>query len=346
MTDSGIRPIAVDLYGDVGPPASLGLRNYWPGLAITALAVLAAAFLAEHYGVPQTLMGLLVGLSLNFLGTDERLQPGLGVAASGFLKLGIIMTGARVTLLQIAELGPLACSSLVLLVAAVIATGMGLSKLARMGTSFGALVGASVAICGASAAMAVAAVLGERRASRAELMLVLVGISVMSALAMSTYPIFARELALSDRQAGFFLGASIHDVAQSLGAGYAFSERAGPIATVVKLARVALLGPVLMLAGFIQARHGGPGRGIPGLPWFVPGFLVVVWINSSGIAPPTVMNGLGSMSTVLVVASVVAAAVRSPISQVVGHGVRPLMVILCTTLASALISLLVAEVVL
>jgi len=102
------------------------------------------------------------------------------------------------------------------------------------------LAGGAVAICGASAAMAIISIWASRRAGQEKLTLVLGGISLMSSAAMALYPILARMLDLSDRQAGFLLGASIHDVAQSLGAGFSFLDSAGATATAVKLTRVAL----------------------------------------------------------------------------------------------------------
>ena len=126
------------------------------------------------------------------------------------------------------------------------------------------LAGGAVAICGASAAMALATMLGERRASQAQLTLVLVGISAMSAAAMVLYPLAAHALALSDLRAGFLLGASIHDVAQALGAGYSYSDAAGQIAAIVKLTRVALLAPVLAIVALFLPGERGAASGCRG----------------------------------------------------------------------------------
>ncbi|MGJ3627637.1 putative sulfate exporter family transporter [Sphingomonas sp. MMS24-JH45] len=136
-------------------------------------------------------------------------------------------------------------------------------------------------MCGASAAMALATTLGERRASQAQLALVLVGISAASATAMFFYPLIAHVVSgMSDRQAEFMLGASIHDVAQALGAGYSFSDPAGQTAAIVKLTRVALLAPVLALVAAVFRPEDGGGKAPP-IPWFVAGFFVLAGVNSS-----------------------------------------------------------------
>jgi uncharacterized membrane protein YadS len=229
-------PAAADLYGDlldVAPSMPLGWRAYFPGLLLTAIASLAAAYLAEHYGAPIMLMGLLIGLAFNFANADTRLHPGLGFASKTLLRWGIVLVGLQVTFGQIASLGVPAFAAIAAMVALVTLSGTAMSKYIGRGAAFGTLAGGAVAICGASAALALSSVLGEKRASQAQLTLVLVAVSAASALAMSLYPALAHMLQLTDRQAGFLMGASIHDVAQALGAGYSYSPEAGATATVV-----------------------------------------------------------------------------------------------------------------
>ena len=114
------------------------------------------------------------------------------------------------------------------------------------------LAGGATAICGASAALALYSLIGDKRVDQARFTLTLVGITVASALAMTLYPVLAAQLGLSDAQAGFLIGASIHDVAQAIGGGFSFSPAAGEVATIVKLTRVALLAPMLMLLSLIH----------------------------------------------------------------------------------------------
>jgi uncharacterized integral membrane protein (TIGR00698 family) len=297
-----------DLYGDIEATPKHNWRGYVPGLLVVAMGTLAAGFLSDHYGVPLTLMALLIGLSLNFLSADGRLTPGLAFASRSLLRWGIVLFAAR-----------------------------------RFGfdTAFGLLAGGSVAICGASAAMALATTLGEKRTTQAQLTLVLVGISAMSASAMMLYPLVAHAFHMSDLKAGFLLGASIHDVAQALGAGYSYSDGAGAIAAIVKLTRVALLAPVLAIVAMGLARWSGDGgkggeghaKG-PGVPWFVVGFFVLAGINSFGVIPPVVATGAERVAAAMLAAAVTATAIRSPLSQLLEAGPKPLLVIFAATLAA------------
>ncbi|MES2058497.1 MAG: putative sulfate exporter family transporter [Pseudomonadota bacterium] len=331
-------PMAADLYGDIEPSPKSSWQGYLPGLAIVAAGTLAAAFLSDHYGAPLTLMALLIGLALNFLSADTRLTPGLAFASRSLLRWGIVLVGVRITFGQIIALGPVALLCVLAIVALTIGVGILAARRFGFDTAFGTLAGGAVAICGASAAMALATTLGEKRTSQAQLTMVLVGISALSALAMVLYPIAAHALAMSDLKAGFMLGAAIHDVAQALGAGYSYSKDAGDIAAIVKLTRVAMLAPVLAIVALFL--RGDPSRAKgPGIPWFVVGFFVLAGINSFGVIPMVVAKGAEQIAGGLLAAAVTATAIRSPLSQLLEAGPKPLFVILAATVVAFLLSL-------
>lgn len=296
-------PAAADLYGDllepVGRQKVKGVRAYLPGLAMAGVASLAAAYLSDHYGAPIMLMGLLIGLAFNFVNADRRLHDGLNFASKTLLRWGIVLVGLQVTFSEIASLGLPAFVAIAALIGLVLLTGTLVGRAAGMGSAFGTLAGGAVGICGASAALALSSVLGERRVNQAQLTLVLVTISAASALAMSLYPAIAHMLHLSDRQAGFLMGASIHDVAQALGAGYSYSPEAGETASIVKLTRVALLAPTLALVALAYPANGEQrGSGLA-VPWFVLGFLGMTALNSFVALPAAVLTAVPKVATAL-----------------------------------------------
>lgn len=330
-------PQAADLFGDIERTRAAGWRDYVPGLLVAGLATLAAASLADRYGAPLTLLALLVGLAMNFLSADRRLTPGLALASRELLRWAIVLVGARITLAQIMALGPLSLLAVVAIVALTIAAGVLAARTLRLGAAFGTLSGGAVAICGASAAMALSATLSDRRVRQSELTLVLVGTSAMSSAALVLYPAICELLGLSDVQAGFVLGASIHDVAQTLGAGYAFSPAAGETATIVKLARVALLAPALALVALAfpaPLKISGGKRAAPLLPWFVLGFFVVASINSTGLIPAQATGFAADLSGWMLAVSVAATAIRSPLAEIVRSGPKPLLVGVVASLVS------------
>ena len=310
------------------PPLLRSAAAKLPGLALAVLAALLAGGIAQLYGAPLTLLALLIGLALNMLGSDPRLAPGLALASRDLLRWAIVLVGVRITLAQIIALGPLSLLAVLAIVGLTILAGVITAQALRLGPAFGTLSGGAVAICGASAAMALSATLGEQRIRQAQLTLVLVGTSAMSSLALILYPALCALVGLNDVQSGFVLGAAIHDVAQTLGAGYAVSPIAGETATIVKLARVALLAPVLALVA-LAFRSGPSAAGSPVaplLPWFVAGFFVVAGINSAGMIPLQISDLAANLSGWMLAVSVAATAMRSPLGDLLKAGPRPLLV--------------------
>ena len=335
-------PLAADLYGDLEPAPKVRAVDYLPGLGVAVVATLAAGYLSDHYGAPLTLMALLVGLAFNFLSGDQRLTAGLGFASRTLLRWGIVLVGARITFEQVWSLGPVALLAVAAILAATLLAGVWSARALGFGAAFGALAGGAVAICGASAAMALATTLGERRVGQAQLTLVLVGISAFSALAMFLYPILMHALGFGDSRAGFVLGAAIHDVAQSLGAGYAFSNGAGEVAAIVKLTRVAMLAPVLAIVALFFPVEGAARAGAVALPWFVIGFFAFAGVNSLGLLPAEVSHAARLGATALLATAVTATGMRSPMNALLATGPRPLLIIAAASLVALLLSIAAA----
>ncbi len=329
-------PYVADLYGEIllaqsgGPPRPIyRLSAYIPGLTIVVIASLAAAWFADHYGLPMILGGLLLGLALNFLAAQPKLHPGLDLCSTRFLRWGIVLLGLQVTAAQIGSLGAVSFGGLIAIMAMVMGAGLLGAKLAGQSRYTGWLVGGATAICGASAAMAIYAVIGRSRLDQAQFTFSLVGVTLCSAIALTFYPVIAGQLDFTDRQAGFLMGAAVHDVAQALGAGYSYSPGAGEYATIVKLARVALLAPIVMLIGLAIGSGGGEDGGARRggilaslkLPWFVIAFFGLLAVNSVLPIPGWVKEAGLIVSKCLLLFAVTAMAMRSRLDSLLDQGV-------------------------
>ena len=316
----------------------------FPGLAICGVAAAAAAWLSEHYGFPIILLGLLIGLALNFIAREPRTQPGLDFASRTCLRVGIVVLGLQVTVEQITALGAAPFLALLVVMAATFFAGMAGARFAAQSRYAGMLAGGSTAICGASAALALYGVIGKERLSQAQFALTLVGVSLASAFAMSVYPALAAELHLTDQQAGFLIGASIHDVAQAIGGGYAFSDAAGSYATIVKLARVALLAPIVVLVSLMLRGSESAGSAQPiwrrlALPWFIKAFLGTVVLNSLIAVPQVISHYALVGSKGLLLLAVTATAMRSRMDLLMEMGWRATIPVVTATLTSFLTAL-------
>ena len=339
-------PHGGDLFGELHlaemlPRTPATRAPLFPGLALCGVAAAAAAWLSEHYGFPIILLGLLVGLSLNFISHDPRSHAGLDFASRTCLRWGIVVLGMQVTFVQIQQLGVAPLASLLVVMAATLLAGLVGARLVGQSPWAGLLAGGATAICGASAALALYGVIGRQRLSQAQFALTLVGISLASAFAMTTYPLLAHELGLTDRQAGFLIGASIHDVAQAIGGGYAFSDAAGSAATIVKLARVAMLAPLVALASLaVPGGEGGSGGWralVP--PWFITGFIGVVAANSLLAVPKPVVDFALTGSKSMLLLAVTATAMRTRLDLLLAMGWRAGVPVVAATITSFLVAL-------
>src|SRR6188768_861108 len=273
-------------------------RTLAPGLLACGVVGAAAAFLSEHYGAPVMLFALLLGMAMNFLSADGPCRPGIEFTSRQVLRIGIALLGLRITVAQVAALGWGPVALVIVCVVLTIAVSMLAARLLGFQTLFGLLTGGATAICGASAALALSAALPHHPLKDKATLFTVIGVSALSTLAMVVYPMVAQALGLDARLAGVFLGATIHDVAQVVGAGYSMSTETGDTATVVKLMRVAMLLPVIVCAAMITRMQGADptGKRPPLLPWFAVGFLMLACINSTGWVAPVVQGSVNELS--------------------------------------------------
>jgi len=311
-------------------------RDLAPGVAIALTIAAAATFLSEHYGAPVMLFALLIGMAFHFLAVEGRCVEGVAFSSRTLLRAGVALLGVRITLADITALGLGSVLAVLGLIALTIATGFAAARFFGRKWRFALLTGGSVAICGASAALALAAVIPPNDKLERNTLFTVVAVTTLSTVAMILYPILFGALGLSDVQAGFLIGATIHDVAQVVGAGYSVSDEAGEIATIVKLLRVALL-PVLLLV-VIACLRSNPGAGArPKLPGFVIAFAAIVALNSFGLIPSVVAELLRAASGWLLVTAIAALGMKTTLKAMteVGGGHVGIVVIETLVLLAA-----------
>ena len=315
------------------------LRRLAPGVGVAVLVAAAASFLAEHYGAPVMLFALLIGMAFHFLAADARCGPGVAFASKTLLRLGVALLGLRITFTQITALGIEGIVTIVALVALTIGTGFVVARLFGRGWRFALLTGGSVAICGASAALAIAAVIPHNDKTERNVLFTVVAVTTLSTVAMVLYPTLFAALGLDDVTAGFLVGATIHDVAQVIGAGYSISETAGETATIVKLLRVALLPVILLIVVF--ALHSRAPQGVrPGLPWFVTVFAVLVALNSLLPIPTVVGDVANGASRLLLLTAIAALGMKANLRAFTELGSGHVWTVVLETLAMLAIALM------
>ena len=321
------------------------LRRNGAGLALAA-AVAVASVLAEPLvatvlksatgraiGIPAVVIALIVGMALHGVSQRPAFRPGITFAVKKLLRVAIALLGLRIAFGDIIALG---IGTAFLVVGAMIATllsGFLFARLFGRDEAYGALAGGATAVCGASAALATATVLPPDPKRDADTVFMVVAVNALSTVAMLAYPVLGTALGYDDRVMGIFLGATIHDVAQVVGAGYSVSEQAGASAVVVKLFRVFLLLPVVLAIGWwFASRGGGSGKANVPLPVFAIVFFLLALVNSVGAVPAEIKTVAGEISRWGLLIAIGALGLGTSVQAVLAVGWRHVAVVCGTTL--------------
>lgn len=320
-----------------GPRALVGqLRALLPGLLLSLTVAMAAGFMSRQYGGPQVLYALLIGLALHTVGSEGVLEAGFAFCSRTLLRVGVALLGARITLPVIFDLGWQSALLIALAVVSTIGIGFALSRALRLPFEQGIISGGSVAICGVSAALALASVFPRGPETERFTLLVAAGVTLLSTVAMVLYPLVATALKLNVVEQGLFLGGSIHDVAQVVAAGMMLSQGTADSATVVKLFRVALLVPVVLALALTMGAQlrstGGQPERKPLLPFFLVVFCVLVVLSSIGFIPPPAVEGASVVSQWLLVIAIGAVGVKVSPAELIRMGWAPAVLLISETL--------------
>ena len=295
----------------------------FPGVIVSMIVATTAQFLADQYSTPVMLLALLLGMAVSFLGQEGKTVDGISFTGKTLLRVGVALLGVRISADLIIGLGPQLIALVMIGVIATILFGLIIARFFGHSWRFGLLTAGAVAICGASAAMAISAILPKDARSEQHLIFTVLGVTVLSTAAMVAYPIVVHALDISDTNAGVFLGGTIHDVAQVVGAGFSISEPAGDTATLVKLIRVALLAPVVLVASLIIrsfAQAPEDGTKPPLLPTFVVVFIILAALNSLHLIPTEIANFLSQASRWLLLTAIAAVGMKTNLKHVLAVG--------------------------
>jgi uncharacterized integral membrane protein (TIGR00698 family) len=318
------------------------LPGFLLSLAIAALSI----FIEGRLGGPVMLYALVLGVMCHLPAMRPAFAAGLSFSAGHLLKVGVALLGAKITVVDVANLGIGTAALVIAGVTVAMIIGTGIGRVLGLKKDHSVLSAGAVAICGSSAALAISSVLPQSKDAECNTIMTVIVVTTLSTIAMVLYPFIAMLLNLSDAAAGIFMGVSIHNVAQVVGAGYVVSDGAGEIAMIVKLMRVACLVPVIVIIKLMfrgetkQAIDGSAvTKKLPLLPVFMVGFICIVLINSAGYIPTEAARVLSVVSRWALIAAVAALGVKTSLKDLIGVGIRPVLVLTVQTAFLAIFAL-------
>jgi uncharacterized integral membrane protein (TIGR00698 family) len=321
-------------------PATGGLARLLPGLALAATVALLAVLLRRVPVLATTsalMLAILLGMAWrNLAGTPAAAMPGLIACLRRPLRVGIALLGLQLTLTQVSEVGVGGVALLVACVAASFVFTVGAGRWLGVEPGLARLIAAGTSICGASAIVAANTVVRDSDESVAYSLAV---VTLCGTVVMLLFPLLGGALQMSDHWYGLWIGASVHEVAQVVAAGFAHGQEAGEFATVSKLTRVLMLAPLVLLLAALARRSAGTAAaaGKAPTPWFVYGFIALVLLASSGAVPDPLVDASRLASQSLLALALAAVGLCTDLRSIVARGWRPFAL---GGLASAFIGLL------
>lgn len=324
----------------------------WQGLLLCTLVSLAGIGAAAlpglaDSGVSPLVFALLLGLVLGNIPLDhlpgrlpsrrffERATPGLAFATRWLLRGGIVLFGLSLTLEQVMALGPRILLLDLLVITSVLVIGYQLgTRWLGMDRETALLTSAGSAICGAAAVLATETTIRARPAATA---MAVATVVLFGTLAMLVYPLLYPLTGMPEGLFGIYIGATVHEVAQVVAAGDAIGPDALANAVIVKLVRVMMLVPFLLIVGRWWLSRtaedavesaGRPAGGMT-IPWFAFGFVAMVIFNSLVTLPAALHQGLVVAGQMALTMAMAALGINTRLASLKALGVKPLILALC-----------------
>ena len=323
-------------------------REITPGLLLCALIGATSTLISQSYGGPLFLYALLLGMAFNSLFKGSRLEPGIKVTTTTILRAGVALMGFRLGLDTVFAMGAGTVLTVALGVALTIGTSLVVGKLLGRNQEESVLGGGAVAICGASAAMAISAALPPGQHKEKLTLFVVVGVTALSTVCMVLYPMLAYALEFTKYEAALLFGATIHEVAQVVGTAMLFGEGTAESASYVKLLRVAFLAPVVLgVSLWFRKAHqtADSGKKPKLIPTFLIFFFVFFAIANLVSIPAPVQILTQETSRTFVLLAIAGLGVKTSLFDMKSLGWRPIALLFANTVALLIFVLVMLKVV-
>ncbi|OBQ58971.1 hypothetical protein A9K72_26895 [Mesorhizobium loti] len=316
-----------------------------PGIVLVAM-ITAVAFSAHNVSgfalFSPMILAVVAGMVYsNVLGTPVHAKAGIAFSQKRLLRFAIVLFGFQLTLGQVVSIGAGGVGIVAATLGATFLFTVTLGRLIGVDRKLAQLIAAGTSICGASAIVATNIVTDARDE---DVTYAVASITLFGTVAMLGFPLLAPLLGLDQHAFGLWAGASIHEVAQVIGAGFQNGTQSGEIATVAKLTRVAMLAPMVIALG-LMARRGSRDQSAarPPMPWFVAAFIAVVALNSLVTMPAEVKSAMALATTIMLTMGLAAMGLQADISQLRSRGLRPLALAFCAFLFIGCFSLMLVK---
>ncbi len=312
------------------------------GIGFTLIFAIPAWFLGNQFPIiGGPVFGILLGIIAASFKRPESVEPGIKFTGKKILQWSIILLGFEMNLYNVFAVGAQSLSVMIFTLLTAFITAYIFGKLLNLDGNTTTLIGVGTAICGGSAIAATAPVIG---AKEKEVAFSISTIFLFNILAVFIFPFFGHLFNFTDAGFGMWAGTAINDTSSVVAAGYSYSQAAGDYATIVKLTRALMIVPItIILAIFISRKNAKSGNFSIArvFPWFILWFVVASIVNTTGFLPGEVSKFLGNTGKFFIILAMSAIGLNTNIRQLLGNGIRPIILGLICWIAVAIVSLIV-----
>lgn len=337
------------------------------GLFLAVCVAVAARVLHQlipgpvNKAISDVLIAILLGLFIrNVVGVSRSCEAGVKFALERVLRLGIILLGLRLSLQDVAATGGAAMLLVFTCIAVALSTAWLVGRLFQLPPRLTALIGVGTSICGNTAIVATAPVIGAREE---EVSFAVAVITLFGLIAVIGYPIIGQFLGLSNTAFGLWAGTAVNDTSQVVAVGAAHSPIALSVATIVKLMRNTIMAPLIIVVGMLLRSKTRPADSVQSavprggilIPWFVIGFLTMSLVRTSGIAAgilpqdvtrpgelrtaATVLNAFDTLAKFSILTALAGVGLGTRLQILRRIGLKPFLLGLCVSVVLSIASL-------
>jgi len=321
------------------------VKKYSSGI-ILAGGIALAAYLVNLYTpinfLGETLIALLLGMLLNpIFCRFEFFEQGLKWTSKKILRMGIIMSGISLSFAQVIKAGKYAIILLMFTLATSFGVGYICKRIFKINWKLASLLSVSTAICGGTAV----ATLGPTiKAKNSDIAYAISATFIFDIITVIAFPWIGHLLGLSDTGYGLWIGTAVNDTSSVVAAGYAFSDAAGSLATIVKLTRTLFIVPIVLIFSLIYAKKESQTASKANIgkifPWFILGFLAVVGLRTTGLVPDNMITGISFLSKFFLTMALASIGVTTSFKEIKNVGIKPMIAGVIIDTSVVIVSLL------
>ncbi len=276
-----------------------------------------------------TLIALILGMLLNPLVSRYKIySSGVNWSSKKILRAGIILAGITLSFSQVIKAGKYALILMMFTLVTAFGVGYICKKIFKINWKLASLLSVSTAICGGTAV----ATLGPTiKAKNRDIAYAISATFIFDIITVIAFPWIGRLIGLGDTGYGLWIGTAVNDTSSVVAAGYAFSDAAGSLATIVKLTRTLFIVPIVLIFSWIYTKKETPSQTTEKVsirkifPWFILGFLAVVGIRSTGFVPDNIVIGVSFMSKFFLSMALAAIGLKTNLKEVAAVGIKPMI---------------------